>query len=812
MPRKRLKIIVEGIVQGVGFRPFVSRLALDLSLGGSVHNFTGGVSIEVEGDAVNVEEFLERLVKEAPPISSIERIAVCELSPTGQNEFVIVQSQSEGQPIFVSPDVAICPDCARELADPSDRRYLHPFINCTNCGPRFTIIRQLPYDRPFTSMARFEMCGACRAEYEDITNRRYHAQPVCCHECGPTLWLADATGRELGRGRKAIALAREMIARGGILAVKGIGGFHLACDATDNRAVHELRRRKNRWAKPLAVMSPSLQAVRTFAEIDETSAALLQGPQAPIVLLPKLLPERLAEAVAPDSSDYGVMLPYTPLHMLLLGAVPLPDESSERAQHEPFTALVMTSGNLSDEPICTDNEEALERLRGIADAFLLHDREILTGCDDSVVRSSGKGPMLMRRSRGFVPLPVKLPVEAPPLLAVGGHFKNTFCIARGTLAYPSQHIGDLDNAEALDYFRRALQRMRDLFEIEPRLVACDLHPDYASTRMAEEIAAANRLSLVRVQHHHAHMAAVLADNGLHGPAVGIICDGTGYGPDGTIWGCELLVGDLKSFRRAGHLRYVPLPGGEMAVRQPWRVALAWLVDTFGSQPSDWPAPARRLLREVGQRGEAVLQMIERNVNCPLASSAGRLFDAVAALIGLRLEVQYEAQAAMALEAAAAKALEKPAQPLRFDIVRQICPGGGEVKVIDPRPAIRQALEMVEAGALPCSIAMSFHIGFAICLVEAASIIASESGLKTVAVSGGTFQNRILLELVVDALAECGLEPVYHRGISPNDSGLCVGQAAVAAARWSADAAGKLAVPSEEEIHVVSGSASSDCGD
>jgi hydrogenase maturation protein HypF len=790
---QRRRITIHGIVQGVGFRPFVRRLALELGLGGWVKNFTGGVAVEVEGPAAALDAFVARLQRERPPIAVIESLRQEQLPPQGDKQFVIVASEPSAGPIFVSPDVAICSDCRRELLDPRDRRFGHPFINCTNCGPRFTIIRRLPYDRPQTSMARFPMCEACRAEYEDLTNRRYHAQPVCCPDCGPTLWLADRDGAVLARGPQALAAARALLASGKIVAVKGLGGFHLACDATNQLAVEELRRRKRRWQKPLAVMAPSLEAAASFAELDEHDRRLLSGPQAPILLLPKRLPERLARAVAPDSCDYGVMLPYTPLHILLLGAAgpegaPAKSGSAGPPSPPPFLALVMTSGNLSEEPLCVDNEEARQRLGHLADAFLLHDRDILIGCDDSVLRSSALGPIMIRRSRGYAPLPVKLPLPAPPVLALGGHLKNTFCLAQGELAYPSQHIGDLDNAATLAYLERSLARMQELFELEPQAVACDLHPDYLSTRLAERLAAEQGLPLVRVQHHHAHLAACLVDNRLQGPALAAVCDGTGYGGDGTVWGCEVLVGDLRSFRRLAHLRYVPLPGGEQAIREPWRAAVAWLADSFGLNPDQWPPAAQELQKVVGaERVRAVLQMMRRGVNCPYASSAGRLFDAVAALLGLKVDAAYEAQAAMALEAAArqAGAQARRLATLPFAVEEEPGPAGASLLVIDPRPIFRALCTELERGAPPHELAARFHWTFAHLLAQALSWSATQTGLTKVALSGGTFQNRLLLEALVTLLQAQGFEPVWHRALSPNDSSLGVGQAAVAAAQLHA---------------------------
>ncbi len=778
---QRWLITVHGIVQGVGFRPFVHRLALQLGLSGIVRNFTGGVEIEVEGPSERLGEFVERLRSEHPPIAVIESLQHRQIEPQGQSEFVIVRSEQGEGPIFVSPDVAICEDCRRELADPSDKRYRHPFINCTNCGPRFTIIKHLPYDRPNTSMAKFPMCPECRREYEDITNRRYHAQPVCCPDCGPQVWLAGRDGKEIARGYEAIVAARRLLHEGGIVAVKGLGGFHLACDAINAGAVCTLRQRKRRWEKPFAVMAPSIEAAEEFALIDERAREIMTGPRAPIVLVAKRLPERLAEQVAPDSTDYGVMLPYTPLHILLMG------DSDGEAE---FLALVMTSGNLSDEPLCTDNEEALRRLGELADAFLLHDRDILIGCDDSVVRASAAGLIMMRRSRGYAPMPVRLPIQTRPILGVGGHLKNTFCLASGDLAYPSQHIGDLDNAETLDYMRRSLERLEELCQIEPEVVACDLHPDYLSTRFAEELAEEKGLELIRVQHHHAHMAACLADNRQRGPVIGLICDGTGYGGDGTVWGCEVLVGDLAEFQRIGHLRYCGLPGGEKAIEQPWRVAVAWLADTFGLEQQGWPRACGELVRAVGQgRVEAILQMLRRGVNCPYASSAGRLFDAVAAILGLKLEGAYEAQPAMMLECAARETIEGcgDIQPYPFELAKEPAERNqwGECLVIDPRPTFRAIVEQLGDGAgkeIKQIVAARFHVTFVEMLARAARWACERTGIEQVALSGGTFQNRFVLERLVRRLEAEGLKPLWHRQLSPNDSAIAVGQVAVAAAR------------------------------
>ncbi len=758
----RRRINIEGIVQGVGFRPHVHRLARDLGLAGCARNVAGGLEVEIEGERETVEEFTRRIDSDAPPIAVIESVQTEDLPVAGDVQFTIIPSRegAEGE-IYVSPDVAICGDCLRELADPDDRRYRHPFINCTNCGPRFTIIEGVPYDRPRTSMAEFEMCEACREEYGDINDRRYHAQPVACPDCGPRLlFVADSRREERA---DALAAARAMLVEGRIVAVKGLGGFHLACDADDDEAVRRLRRRKHREARPLAVMTRDLETARSFAEVSGPAETLLTGPEAPIVLLSKA-GKPLAESIAPDTDTYGVMLPYTPLLALLLDDLPV-------------RALVMTSGNLSDEPLATDNEEAMERLGQIADGFLMHDRDIFIGCDDSVIRPTERGPVMMRRSRGYVPFPVRLPGhladDPPTVLAVGGHLKNTFCITRGTNAFLSQHIGDLEDLETLRYFERSVEHFQMLLQVEPEALACDLHPDFLSTRHAEGLMNRRGLPLARVQHHHAHLAAVLADNHEPGPAVGLICDGTGYGADGTIWGCELLVGDATDYERAGHLRYVPLPGGDAAVHEPWRVAAAWLQDTYGP---DFAEELRigcvdRLDRDAWR---TLAEMIERGVNCPMASSAGRLFDAVAAIIGLGDRVQYEAQAPMRLEALA----ERGSKPYAYAINET-----GTALEIDPRPTFRAIVDDLDGGMDRGRIAGRFHATFVAMLADAAERAANERGIELVALSGGTFQNRIVLEDLMSELEHRNLRPIIHRSTPPGDGCLALGQAAVALARW-----------------------------
>lgn len=758
----RRRINIEGIVQGVGFRPHVHRLARDLGLAGCARNVAGGLEVEIEGERETVEEFTRRIESDAPPIAVIESVQTEDLPVAGDVQFTIIPSREGAQgEIYVSPDVAICGDCLRELADPDDRRYRHPFINCTNCGPRFTIIEGVPYDRPRTSMAEFEMCEPCRKEYGDINDRRYHAQPVACPDCGPRLLFVAGSRRE--ERADALAAARAMLVEGRIVAVKGLGGFHLACDADDDEAVRRLRRRKHREARPLAVMTRDLETARSFAEVSGPAETLLTGPEAPIVLLPKA-GKPLSESIAPDTDTYGVMLPYTPLHVLLLDDLPV-------------RALVMTSGNLSDEPLATDNEEAMERLGQIADGFLMHDRDIFIGCDDSVIRPTERGPVMMRRSRGYVPFPVRLPGhladDPPTVLAVGGHLKNTFCITRGTNAFLSQHIGDLEDLETLRYFERSVEHFQMLLQVEPEALACDLHPDFLSTRHAEGLMNRRGLPLARVQHHHAHLAAVLADNHEPGPAVGLICDGTGYGADGTIWGCELLVGDATDYEREGHLRYVPLPGGDAAVHEPWRVAAAWLRDTYGPNFAEELRIGfvDRLDRDAWR---TLAEMIERGVNCPMASSAGRLFDAVAAIIGLGDRVQYEAQAPMRLEAVA----ERGAKPYAYAINET-----GTALEIDPRPTFRAIVDGLDGGMDRGRIAGRFHATFVAMLADAAERVANERGIELVALSGGTFQNRIVLEDLMSELEHRNLRPIIHRSTPPGDGCLALGQAAVALARW-----------------------------
>jgi len=757
---RRVRARVEGVVQGVGFRPFVHRLVSELDLGGFVLNDERGVLLEVEGRAEAVEGFLARLPAEIPPLARIERLAVGELAPAGEREFAIVHSESHGAPsALVSPDTTTCEDCLAELFDPSDRRHRYPFINCTNCGPRFTIVRGVPYDRPRTTMAGFVMCPTCRAEYEDPADRRFHAQPNACPACGPSVHLTDADGRELATRDEALRGAAAALVDGRIVAVKGLGGFHLACRADDEAAVAELRGRKHREDKPFALMVPDLVAVRGLVRAEAGEEVLLTSIERPIVLARRRPGAAVADAVAPRSAELGVMLPYTPLHHLLLADVGTP--------------IVLTSGNVSDEPIAYRDEDALERLGPIADRFLFHDRQIHVRTDDSVTRVVDWGgervPVVLRRSRGYVPSPLRIPIPAePPVLAVGAELKNTFCVAKGERAWVGHHIGDLKNWETLHSFREGIEHFENLFAVEPRVVAHDLHPDYLSTAYVDQRPGLER---VGVQHHHAHLAACLAEHGQTGPAVGVILDGSGYGPDGTVWGGELLVGDLADFERRGHLWPVRLPGGDRAVEEPWRMACAWLVAAGEEEPA---MPAAAAGRVDPGRWRAVAGLARSGFSSPVTTSAGRLFDAVSALSGVRLETRYEGQAAIELEAASNPAADGT-YPL--PVVER-----DGMLVLDPRETIRAVARDAARGIAVGAIGGRFHRALAGAVVAAAEILAQRTGGLTVVLSGGVFQNRLLLESVARGLEATGLRPLVPRRLPANDGGISYGQAAVAAAR------------------------------
>ncbi len=780
-------------MQGVGFRPHAYRLALELGLGGYVLNDERGVLLEVEGDLAAVELFLERLAPEAPPLASIERVLPESIPTNGALLFEILPSVHSGASgALVSPDTAACADCLVELNDPRDRRYRYPFVNCTNCGPRFTIATGVPYDRPLTTMAGFVMCKLCQAEYEDPGNRRFHAQPNACPECGPRARLfwpempecvrCEGQGTVPTHSRPpddAIQAAAEALRKGLIVAVKGIGGYHLACRADSQDAVRTLRERKHREDRPFALMAPSLAGADELVQLSADTRKLLEDRARPIVIARRREHACVADAVAPNSRELGVMLPYTPLHHLLLGDFANAINEVVNGARESggsdaaAVSLVMTSGNISDEPIAYTDEDAITRLTGIADVFLLHDRPIHTRTDDSVARVTSTGkPMLLRRSRGYAPEPILLPVGArAPLLACGAELKSTFCVARGKRAWVSHHIGDLKNYETLGSFGEGIEHFQRLFALTPEVVAHDLHPEYLSTSYALE---RDGVELVAVQHHHAHLAACLAEHGELGPAVGVVFDGSGYGTDGTVWGGELLVGDLQDFERVGHLRPVRLPGGDRAVREPWRMACAWLTEAEdGEGIPSLPGPLRESVTP--ERWEAVARLA-RSELAPVTTSAGRLFDAIAALCGVRASVTYEGQAAIELEGAV-----DPSERGEYAISLHSRSG---VLEFDPRAAVRAVVRERAVGVPIGLVAARFHIGLARATACACEQIAGTRGLGTVVLSGGVFQNRVLLELTIAELERVGLRPLAPARLPPGDGGISYGQVAVAAARLS----------------------------
>ncbi|MGD0911912.1 MAG: carbamoyltransferase HypF [Terracidiphilus sp.] len=785
----RREVRVQGVVQGVGFRPFVYRLAREESLAGFIGNDTDGVIIEVEGEPDQIASFLRRLREESPALARIDSVISRDVPPKQEEEFHIVASEVRGQVATGIPaDAATCPDCLRELLDPEDRRYRYPFLNCTNCGPRFTITRRIPYDRPQTSMAKFQMCPACQAEYDDPANRRFHAQPNACWQCGPLVWLVGAdsaqswvpqvpriwgSGKaqipadeaETGEGYSPIAETIRRLLDGQILAIKGIGGFHLACDATKEAAVMRLRERKHRYGKPLAIMVRDLCAARAIAQLTPEEETLLATFARPIVLVRARASGVIAPSVAPGVPWLGIFLPYAPLQHLLFADTGI-------------RALVMTSANLSEEPIAIDNDEALTRLTGVADAFLMHDREILQRCDDSVTAVVDSAPQLIRRARGFVPLSVPLNIDAPPLLAVGGHLKNAFALARGRFVYQSQHLGDLENLTGLNFFRESLDHLMRTFEVAPTAVAHDLHPGYLSTTLAREWAAERGLPLIAVQHHHAHIASCMAEHALAGPIIGLSLDGTGYGTDGKIWGGEVLIVRLDgpspaTFDRFAHLEYVPMPGGEKTIREPWRMALGALHAAGFDIESE---EVRSLVGARLQEARVVKQMIERGINTPLTSSLGRLFDAVAAVALGRGVVDYEAQAAIELEGVA---IDEDDRLRNRDYVPELWEGDGSL-ILKTENLWKRLIDDLRRGASPSRIAAEFHAGIAEGFIRSALNAKGKTGINQVALSGGCMHNRRLSLLLRAGLEKEGFQVFQHRHVSPGDGGLSYGQAAVAA--------------------------------
>jgi len=747
---------VTGQVQGVGFRPFVYRLATELGLAGFVTNNSAGAIVEIEGPASSCKLFEKFIVSKAPPLARIGRIEREELSVQGARGFRIDVSRREGSPTAeITIDTAVCEQCLAEMFDPANRRYRYPFINCTNCGPRYTIVTSIPYDRPNTTMARFAMCELCRAEYEDPASRRFHAQPIACSVCGPKLTLLDEKGRPIECDDE-IAATAGLLREGKIVAIKGLGGFHLAVRARDDGAVRRLRQRKHRDHKPFAMMVKDLASGRAIAELDDSTSALLEDISRPIVLAPKRAGVAIAESVAPGLDTFGLMLPYTPVHYLLFA--------------EGLDELVMTSGNISEEPLVKDNDEALQRLSGLADAFLVHDRDIERRVDDSVVQARAGGQMMVRRARGFVPRSIDIGQESPrAVLAVGGDLKNTVCLVKGRRALLSEHLGDLADARTYRGFTQTIEHLKALFDVEPEVVAADMHPSYYSSQEARQC---RDVEQVQVQHHHGHAVACMTEHGLDGKVVGLCCDGTGYGLDGAVWGCEILVCDRADFARAGHLRYYGLPGGDAAAKETLRPAMSLLYETFGAEAFASPL-ARRLCRDDRKR-QTIGQMLERKLNCPASSSLGRLFDAVSGLAGLGEVNHFEAQAAMTLEAAAADEV--------VDAYPYMLADENGCWVLDVRPMIAAIVEQIERREDPAVVSARFHNTVAAMLSEAAGRIAEANGLKKVVLSGGCFANRRLSYAVREGLEEAGLTVYEHRQLPCNDGGLSVGQAVVAVNR------------------------------
>ncbi|OBJ38248.1 carbamoyltransferase HypF [Mycobacterium colombiense] len=760
----RQRVTVTGVVQGVGFRPFVHRIATELGLAGFVGNDSGAVFLEVQGRPAAVAEFGRRLCAEAPPLARIAEVRFADVAadPACPPEFVIVPSRlAAGTTTPIPPDIAVCDDCVAELFDPLDRRYRHPFVTCTNCGPRFTIITELPYDRPATTMSRFAMCARCASEYHDPADRRFHAQPIACPDCGPSLWFASPAGRVTGSDA-ALTATQDAVASGAVVAIKGVGGYHLACAVDDEAAVGALRARKARGAKPFAMLVRDLDVARRYTHLDATEAAVLSSPARPIVLLRRRAGAPVAEAVAPGSPLLGLMLPYSPIHHLLLAPVPgscgpAPD------------ALVLTSANRSDEPICFTDGDAAQRLPALCDAVLDHDRPIHVPCDDSVVRvvhdEEGAHELPIRRSRGYAPLPIDLKLEGAAVLAVGGELKNTFCLTDGRRAYLSGHIGDMATWETLRAFEGAVSQLSEI-RGRPARLAADLHPGYHTRSWAERHADERPLDLV--QHHHAHVVSLLAEHGRLGePIVGVAFDGTGYGCDETIWGGEILTLDTRSHRfvRSGHLSAVPLPGGDAAVRNPWRMALSqlWTADI------DWTPDLAPVAAANDDELRLTRSQLETGAGCVPCSSVGRLFDAVASLLGVRHRIDYEGQAAIELEALAQSAGETRTRP---SLPLTVGPDG----VIDPAPMVQTMVAAVYAGTPPALLAAAFHQAVADAVAEVVTQVAG--GTALVGLTGGVFQNVLLLDACRTRLRQNGFEVLTHRIVPPNDGGLALGQAAV----------------------------------
>jgi hydrogenase maturation protein HypF len=748
---KRAEIGITGIVQGIGFRPFIYNLAQKHLILGWVLNNEKGVLIDAESEDGNLDRFIQDIPKLAPPLARIESFDVKYLEPLGYTTFEIRKSEEAQEKfVLISPDVATCDQCLSELFSAKNFRYHYPFINCTLCGPRFTIIKDIPYDRHKTTMAPFVMCPVCQKEYEDPSDRRFHAQPNACPACGPSLRLVDREGKEVPGD--AIEETLNLLSKGQILAIKGLGGFHLACDARNQDAVSSLRARKFREDKPFAVMCRNLEEVKEHCEVTEEEEKLLQGVERPVVILRRKKISAVARAVAPYQDTLGTMLPYSPLHHLLLNG--------------PLKTLVMTSGNVSDEPISYNNEEAFHRLSKIADYFLFHNREIHMRCDDSVTRTFEGRPYILRRSRGYVPFPIKLSFPLSTILACGGELKNTFCLTRGNYAFMSHHIGDLENLETLTSFEEGIEHFKKLFYIEPEALAYDLHPDYLSTQYALSIP---NIPKIGVQHHHAHIVSAMVENGMEGDVIGVALDGTGFGLDGTLWGGEFVKANLRDFDRLAHLKRVPMPGGSMAIKEPWRMAMVYLLEAFGKEASRLKID---LMKRINfQKWDILEKAIEKKVNAPLTSSMGRLFDAVSSLLSIRDEVHYEGQAAIELE----KIADDGVKEAYLFCLRE----DEKPMAIDPTEMIRGIVHDLIEGAPTSKISGKFHQTISRIIVETCETIRSKEKLNRVVLSGGVFQNILLLSLVTEGLKRSGFAVYTHHLVPTNDGGISLGQAVVA---------------------------------
>lgn len=750
----RKRIEVKGIVQGVGFRPFIYKLAHKYELTGFVSNNNSGVEIEVEGVPESIDEFINRIAQESPPLSKINSIKQFSSSVNNSSNFIIKNSASTlGNKTFISPDVSICEDCKEELFDKHNRRYLYPFINCTNCGPRFTIIENIPYDRKFTTMKSFEMCDECNQEYKNPLDRRFHAQPNACPDCGPAVWL-EYPNKKVNKDNP-IDETIELLLKSNVVAIKGLGGFHLAVDANNEDAIKRLRQRKNREAKPLAIMVPDIKTVNLITYCSKEEERFLSSIERPIVLLKKSNQHKLAGNIAHGNKRFGVMLPYTPLHYVLLKFF------EEKLNKDSIPALVMTSANLSEEPIAITNSDAKNRLKDIADAFLVHNREILIRADDSVMLTINNKKRLVRRSRGFVPLAIPLFKKTSSILTVGAELKNTICLTKEESAFLSQHIGDLSNLKAYNFFQETIEHLQKIMDVKPVYVAHDLHPNYLSTKWAKEN---NSKKSFAVQHHHAHMAACMLEHNLDENVIGIILDGTGYGYDKTIWGGEILVGNYIQFERFAHLEQLPLPGGDAAAKEPWRIALSYIFHSFNET-----LPKTTIFDKFSKN--SVLQLLEKNINSPLTSSTGRLFDAVSFLAGGPHKIRYEAEAAIQLTQAV-----NDTEAILFDYDKY----DFNNKIIPLKRLIRNVFELVMNGDTNSNIANSFHITLSTIFLETTLIAREQNGINKVVLSGGVFQNEVLLTQLEDMLRQNNFEVYSHSKIPTNDGGISLGQAAIAA--------------------------------